>query len=106
MTQGGIGIAILLLSAAFISVFVHRGNRSFLGACAFSGFLASLVVVLIDSVHRGYPDKFFLLAILFGTFWGGLASAAVGGALRLLGYHPSAPTERKRQGDGRITNGE
>jgi hypothetical protein len=100
------GIAILLLSAAFISVVVHRSNRSFLGACAFSGFLASLVVVLIDSIRRGYPGNFFLLAILFGTLWGGLASAAVGGTLRLLGYYRPLATERKGRGDGRTAGRE
>jgi len=59
----------------------------------------------VDVIHRGYPDKFFLIAIPFGALWAALASAAVGGVLRLLGYHSMPAVERAHDGNS-ASNGE
>ena len=91
MNEGQIGVLILVVAAVVISIPMHLRLRGFEKATIVSGVAASLLLQVLDTVRRGYPDKLALVALVFGAFWGTVVSAAVGLLVRRLRFQSGKP---------------
>lgn len=100
MSEGEQGIAILVTSAAVLSLPLHLRIRSFLVASLISGIAASVLLQVADTLHRGYPDKFASIALVFGALLGIVVSAVVGAVVRLWAHNKpdnsTSPPEHPR----------
>lgn len=74
---------LLLSFSALVSFPAHRLCRDFLVACVWSGVLASVALNVWATWMSG-PDKFLLVALLFGSLYGFITSACVGWLIRRL----------------------
>ncbi len=93
MSEGQIGVLILVVAAVAVSIPMHLRRGGFGRATLVSGLAASLLLQVLDTVRRGHPDEFALVALIFGAFWGALVSAVVGLVVRRLGRPPRKPAQ-------------
>ncbi len=94
MSEGQVGVLLLVIAAAVFAIPLHLRVRGFWDATLVSGLAASLLLQVLDTARRGYPDKFALVGLIFGTIWGALVSAAIGLCVRKLRPPAGTPGQR------------
>jgi hypothetical protein len=97
MNEGAVGLFLFVVVAMVFAIVSHqRLPRNLWKACSLSATWAAAFVVALEFFEaiRGRPDKFILLALPFGWFWGFTIAYVVGKAMHGLGIippdHPSA----------------
>ena len=78
MNEGDFGILLLAAVSIVAAAVFHAKSRSFLLANFASALIAIGTVLVVDTIRRGYPDKFLPIAFVVGGIYAFLISLPVG----------------------------
>lgn len=78
MDKGSFGMLLLTVVAIGASVLFHLRGRGFFLASVTSAITAASVLLIVDAISQGAPDKRFQLAFVIGAGYAFLISLVVG----------------------------
>ena len=78
MDTGLTGLLIFLALVVFISIPVHFFSKNIFFAAFVSGLISALILDLLDTIHLGYINPFFIIALFTSTIIGFVISLCIG----------------------------
>jgi len=78
MSDGAIGIILLVIISAIVSALVHRWTTRFWNGCLLATLISVVGFQLLAYAHAGYLDPFVLIAIPVSGLLSFLVSVLVG----------------------------
>jgi hypothetical protein len=82
MSEGAIGILLLLGISGAVATVTHWLYRRFIIACFLSTFIATLLFQIAAFLHLGHHDPFFPIAVAVAGSISFLVALLVGGVVR------------------------
>jgi small basic protein len=84
MDEGLQGLIIFISIAIICSLVIHYYSSSYLFSTVVAAFFSSIIFQIADYFHRGYFDKFALVAFIFGGLYAWGISLIVGLPFKLI----------------------
>jgi len=78
MDEGTQGLLILISISIVCSLIIHSVYRNYWVSAHIAAIISTILFQIADFVHRGYLDKFALIALIVGGFYAWLISLLVG----------------------------